>query len=154
MSFNRNLDDPTAYKINVQDSVAQGDYQLSSVFHTPMDTCVPFARGTLLNYSIADIVDDSSELRGDTRKLSKDPKDMFPFTQQPLTFKTDVSCEPEHFTESRYSQLTADENKTDINLTRIRDAGLAEDPQALDKIQSNSRNGLNTRLYFRDAFTQ
>lgn len=153
MSFNRNQDDPNAYRVNVKESLAQGDYQLSSVFHTPMDTCTPYTRGSLLNFSIADIIDDSSELRGDTRKLSKDPKDMFPFTQQPLTFKNEVSCEPDHFTEARYSHLTADDNQQDINVERSTLEVLHEDPQELYRIQSNSRSGMNTRLFFRDAYT-
>jgi hypothetical protein len=152
MSFNRLKDDPETYNVDQQESRLQGMYQLTNEFRSFIGNCTPFERGTMSNTSISSIVDDESELHNLSRTLTKNPQEEFPFKKMPLKFTPkDTSCNLDGFFDGKFTQMSYIENQQDINVERMDKDTLLTDPQDVEKLPTNTRSGLNTRLYFRDA---
>ncbi len=158
MSFNRIRDDPETYKREVKASLKQGDYLLEPPSnHDDNSFCMPYAaRGSRIMTPISQFIDDESELRGQTRPLSKDPAKQMPrkleYYNSPRHSGKLKDCSIDPFVDAEYTQLIPSRNRQDINLVRMDSKTLFENPQEMKKISSNTRNGLNTRLYYRDTF--
>lgn len=74
MSFNRTTYDSCAYKQNLQESVSTLSYILSPYRYEHKDKCrhqLGFLGGTAVSHVQGNLVDLDSELRGQTRFLSK-----------------------------------------------------------------------------------
>jgi hypothetical protein len=74
MSFNRSKYDTCSYKQNLQENVSTLSYILSPMFHEHKNKCrhqLGFIGGTSVSHIKGNLVDLDSELRGQTRYISK-----------------------------------------------------------------------------------
>jgi len=154
MSFNRLSYDPSTYQRDLSESMKQGKYQMFSGYgQAPSGTCmmssnVGVARG---QESIANIVDHESELKNLTRPLTKNPMEEYPFKQSNVNFQSQMNdCGPS--SASEYSRYTPFNERRDIQIIRNNNEGLCENPQSFNRIPSNTRSGMNTRLLYRDNY--
>lgn len=97
-----------------------------------------------------DSIDIESDLRGQTRVLSKCPEDKFnPFTSKKYQYSIN-ECKDESLV-PQYTRLNKACNIfSGITINRF--SPLCDDLQDLNKIHSNTYIGTNTRLQVKDAF--
>jgi hypothetical protein len=155
MSFNRLTYDPATYQRDLDESMAQGKYQMFSGFGASASACSMGApQGQAHGQApYASIVDQHSELMNLTRPLTKNPLEEYPFKQSNVPFNTllpdcGASSEAQH---GRYTPFT---ERRDIAIIRNENEGLCENPQNFDRIISNTRSGMNSRLLYRDNFKE
>jgi hypothetical protein len=156
MSFNQLSYDPATYKRDLAESLAQGQYQMFSGYgQVESGTCMmnaPFGQAHDQT-PFAKLVDQESELLNLTRPLTKNPMEEYPFKQSDVSFNNDmVACNTS--SESQHSRYTPFNERKDIQIIRNNNEGLCQDPQSLNRIPSNTRSGMNTRLLYRDNFKQ
>lgn len=154
MSFNQLSYDPATYKRDLKESMQQGQYQMYSGFgQQESGTCTMSSSYQQAHdqNSISSIVDQESELLNLTRPLTKNPMEEYPFNQSNVSFQSTLpDCGPSMETQhSRYAPFT---ERRDIQIIRNNNEGLCQDPQSLNRIPSNTRSGMNTRLLYRDNY--
>ena len=130
---------------NYQDLILNPEPMLDNI------TCLNLAYGSKINPRISENVDTESELLNLTRNASKDPMEQFPFKQMPIkqTQLTNCNRVPSLFNSSRINQT---ENNLTIGIDQINQPILISNPQDPRKISSNTRGGINTRLFSRDTY--
>jgi hypothetical protein len=155
MSFNQLSYDPATYERDLKESTAQGKYQMYSGFGQQTNgTCTMSASYQQAHdqNSISSIVDQESELLNLTRPLTKNPMEEYPFKQSNVNFHSTLpDCGPDN--EIQHSRYTPFTERRDINIIRNNNEGLCQDPQSLNRIPSNTRSGMNTRLLYRDNYS-
>jgi len=150
-SFTRNLYDDCALEKKDQESTAPYKWMTDTTVVESDKSC--YQRNTPYMHKPFNgiphtSVDTESDLRGQTRRLSRCPKNKFipeeTKTQIELKDCTDTDLLPE------YTRLNKSCNMfSGITINRFNP--LCEDVQELSKIQENSYIGMNTRLVMRDA---
>lgn len=149
-SFTRNLYDNCAIEKKDQESaapfkwmtdesiVSKSCYQGESpLMHNPLKS-IPSTS-----------VDVESDLRGQTRKLSRCPSNKFNPNDQPTQVVDLKDCDTTLMPE--YTRLNKSCNVfSGVTINRFQP--LCEDVQEVSKIQENSYIGVNTRLQMRDAY--
>ncbi len=133
--------------------------KINTYFNDPSfvnNVCMPGNTKTMpnrpLNMSI--LVDQESELKGLTRKLTKDITQLYPFKQSKVNMNITVDNCADNNT-MQFTRLQPMEINNHINLDRMNpDYSNPEDinKQDLKYLPSNSRQGLNTREIYRDNF--
>lgn len=156
MSFNQASYDAGSYHTDINESMGQGRYQLMGQYGQHVDKCSQ-PRGTGQSHDqhyIGDVVDYQNELLGLTRRYSKDPLQQYPFKQAPVEHTYAMECASGMGQEQEHSRLDfyREQNRLDLGLERNDNRGLCLDKQDPVRIPSNTRHGLNTRLFFRDNF--
>ena len=98
-------------------------------------------------------IDAESNLRGQTRNLSRCPSEKYnPYTEPKVEFPIPKECESKGLV-PEYTRINKPCNIfSGISINRFHP--LCEDVQQLNKIQSNSYAGVNTRLQVKDAFAK
>lgn len=156
MSFNNPSYDAGAYQQDLNQSTGQGRYKLMSDFGQHQETCFqPRGNGQSHDQTfIGDIVEYQNEILGLTRKYSKDPMEQYPFKQAKVSHTSAVECASGMGQEQLHSRLEffREQNRLDLNLERNENRNLCLNLQDASRIPSNTRNGMNTRLFFRDNF--
>lgn len=156
MSFNNPSYDAGAYQQDINESTGQGRYQLMEQFGQHQEKCFqPRGNGQPHDHAyIADIVDYQNEILGLTRRYSKDPMEQYPFKQSNVTHHSAMECASGMGQEQHHSRLDffREQNRLDLNLERNDNRALCLNLQDPSRIPSNTRNGMNTRLFFRDNF--
>jgi len=119
--------------------------------HRDIGSCDTYGYGAKVNPRISSIVEDESELLNLTRPVSKDPLQQFPFKQMPLKQITLTNCSkiPNLYDSTR---VNVQENPLTVQIDRMAGASLGFNPQDPNRIDSNTRGGINTRLYSRDTY--
>lgn len=156
MSFNNVSYDAGTYHQDLNESTAQGRYQLLQDFGQHDNKCFqPRGNGQPHDQAyIGDIIDYQNEILGLTRRYSKDPMEQYPFKQADVKHYSAMECASGMGQEAEHSRLDfyRERNRLDISLERNNNRGLCLDLQDSSRIPSNTRNGMNTRLFFRDNF--
>ncbi len=156
MSFNNTSYDAGAYQQDLNESTAQGRYQMMQQFGQHQDKCFQ-PRGSNQPHDqayIADIVDYQNEILGLTRRYTKDPMGQYPFKQANVSHLAAMECASGMGQEQEHSRLDffREQNRLDLSLERNETRNLCLNLQDTSRIPSNTRNGMNTRLFFRDNF--
>lgn len=156
MSFNNPSYDAGAYQQDLNQSTGQGRYQLLPPSGQHPEKCFQ-PRGSGQSHDqayIADIVEYQNEILGLTRRYSKDPMEQYPFKQADVTHYSAMECASGMGQEQEHSRLDffREQNRLDLSLERNDNRGLCLNLQDTSRIPSNTRNGMNTRLFFRDNF--
>lgn len=153
MSFNQLSYDPETYQRDLNESMSQGQYQMFNGYGQHQSSCMMTApsQQSHRQYSISQIVDQESELKNLTRPLTKNPMEEYPFKQSKVNFNSTLpDCGPD--TESQHSRYAPFTERRDIQIIRNNNEGLCVNPQSLNRIPSNTRSGMNTRLLYRDNY--
>ncbi len=154
-SFTRSLYDDCALQTKNQESTAPFNWATDVAVVESKESCFlgasPFMHNPFKSIPV-DSIDIESDLRGQTRNLSKCPTQQFnPATAAKYDFKikecTDERLVPEYTRTDKPCNIFSG-----ININRFHP--LCEDFQELNKIHSNTYIGSNTRLQVKDAFKQ
>lgn len=152
-SFSRSLYDECALKKKDEESAGPFQYMTDSQVSESTSSCFlgasPFQHNQLHSIS-SEYVDIESDLRGQTRNLSKCPEHKYnPNTAKPTSFSvkqcTDNLLVPEYTRINKPCNIFA-------GITINRFHPLCEDLQDAAKIHDNNIIGINTRLQVKDAF--
>lgn len=156
MSFNNLSYDTGTYQQDLFQSTEQGKYKLLKEMGQHDDKCFqPYGSGQPHDQVfIGNIIDYQNEILGLNRKYSKDPSQQYPFKQEPVTHTSAEICSSGMGQEQDHSRLdfNREQNRLDLSLQRNQNRNFCLDLQKPSRIPSNTRNGMNTRLYFRDNF--
>lgn len=155
MSFNQLSYDPATYQRDLDESMKQGKYQMFSGYGMTTSACSMGApRGQAHGQTpYANLVDQHSELMNLTRPLTKNPMEEYPFKQANVSFDA-VLPDCGSSSESQHARYTPFVERRDIQVIRNNNEGLCQNPQNFERIPSNTRSGMNTRLLYRDNFKQ
>ena len=156
MSFQRNLYDPQAYNHRLDESMGTGKYQLLSDYGNHSARCFRTNpggnNGNTGLMEIGKIVNAESDLYNLNRRLSKDPKQNYPFKGQQEKHQFTALCgDPPNF-ETRHSMLDSPRPNREKSTLGHHYETLCLDPQKLVRIHDNSYIGRNTQLWERDNY--
>ncbi len=156
MSFQRNSYDPQSYNQDLESSLGPGKYQLLSDFGNHSARCFRTNPGGDVGNTgllpIANIVDTESDLQNLNRRLSKDPKQRWPYINQVQGHQFSSMCgDPPNF-ESQHSLLDLPRPNREKSTLKHRYETLCLDPQKLTRIHDNTYIGANTQLWEKDNY--
>lgn len=153
-SFTRNLYDDCALDKKAQESTGPFKYITDTNVVESQESCfegsAPFQHNPFKSIPVNNI-DYESDLRGQTRNLSKCP--IHKYNPEINNQKANAP-----FNECKTHQLVPEYTRTNkscnilAGVTINRFHPLCEDIQSLDKIQSNTFIGTNTRLLVKDSY--
>lgn len=153
-SFSRALYDDCSLKKKNQESVAPFEWATDSSVIESKQSCYfaasPFMHNPF-NSVPSNIVDIESDLKGQTRQLSKCPETRFnPNTAKALQWAQLPECVSKDLV-PEYTRLNRSCNVlSEVSINRFNP--LCSNPQESNKIHSNEFIGTNTRLQIKDAF--
>jgi|UniRef100_A0A6C0DVZ4 hypothetical protein len=153
-SFSRSLYDDCSLQKKNQESVAPFEWTTDSSIIESKQSCYlaasPFMHNPF-NSVPSSIVDIESDLKGQTRQLSKCPETRFnPNTAKALQWSKLPECTNTDLV-PEYTRLNRSCNVlSEITINRFNP--LCNNPQESNKIHSNEFIGTNTRLQIKDAF--
>ncbi len=155
-SFTRSAYDDCALQKKNQESTGPFNYMTDTGVVESQSACfegsAPFQHNPFHSVPTSN-VDYESELRGQTRSLSRCPMHKYnPETDNPQATNLINECKdkglvPEYTRTNKSCNIFA-------GITINRFHPLCEDIQSLDKIQANTFIGTNTRLLVKDAYRQ
>ena len=101
---------------------------------------------------LADLIDVESELLNLSRPLTKDPRQEYPFKQ--ASVKAPVLSECNYEVDGEHSRLFQHDLRNNINLIRNNDRTntLCFNPQDPTRLPTNTRIGLNSRVFYKDNY--
>jgi hypothetical protein len=152
-SFTRSAYDQCALDKKLQESTGPFNYATDSEIIESKQSCFLGASPFMHNQfpSIPkESIDIESDLRGQTRNLSKCPSQKYnPNQQAPFTSSikecTDITLVPEYTRINKPCNIFS-------GITINRFHPLCDDVQSLNKIHNNTYIGINTRLHVKDSF--
>lgn len=161
-SFSNSLYDECSLKKKQQESEFAGSWMMDASVVQSNDVChqqqSPFMHSPYKNAVPLKFVDAESDLRNQTRKLSRCPEERFP--KNATNGVADLSSMDVPFENCKSGFLSTEYTRIDkpcnvfSGITINRFHPLIEDLQSPNKIHHNGYIGMNTRLAIKDGFAK